>query len=96
MKSVVFYREADSDLLAAMNYYNNQMDNLGLDFIDEVDKSIDLIQKSPTRWPIVEENFRKYILQKFPFIIYYVDDLEEIIILAIVHQSRKPGFWKNR
>jgi plasmid stabilization system protein ParE len=72
------------------------MDNLGLDFIDEVDKSIDLIQKSPKQWPIVEENFRKYILQKFPFIIYYIDDLEEIIILAIVHQSRKPGYWKNR
>ena len=81
---------------AAKKYYNDQLDDLGIDFIDEVEKSIKLIQKSPTRWAIIEENIHKYILQRFPFTIYYIDDVGEILILAIAHQSRKPGYWNNR
>ena len=81
---------------AAKNYYNGQLDDLGMDFIDEVEKSIELIQKSPTRWAIIEDNIHKYILQRFPFTIYYIDDIEEILIMAIAHHSRKPGYWINR
>jgi len=96
MKPVKFRLKAENEMNDAKNYYNVQLDDLGMDFIDEVEKSIELIQKSPTRWAIIEGNIHKYILQRFPFTIYYIDEVEEILILAIAHQSRKPGYWDNR
>ncbi len=96
MKPVKFRLKAENEMINAKNYYNVQLDDLGMDFIDEVEKSIELIQKSPTRWAIIEGNIHKYILQRFPFTIYYVNEVEEILILAIAHQSRKPGYWDNR
>ena len=96
MKSVRFHHRAESEMLGARDFYNAQLDDLGENFIDEVERSIAIIQKSPTRWPIMEENFRGYILQRFPFTIYYVNDPDDILILAIAHQSRNPGYWKTR
>ena len=34
--------------------------------------------------------------RRFPFTVYYRDDLHEIYILAIAHTSRRPGYWKSR
>lgn len=58
MKPVKFRLKAENEMIDAKNYYNAQLDDLGMDFIDEVEKSIELIQKSPTRWAIIEG--RKY------------------------------------
>jgi len=48
--------------------------------------------------PYYEENIQKYNTRRFPFSLYYVfeKDLDKIIIIAVAHQKRKPGYWKQR
>jgi hypothetical protein len=78
--------------------YKQGSSGLGLDFLEEIEKSLQFIEKDPERWPYYEENIHKYNTRRFPFSLYYVFEkkLDKIIIIAIAHQKRKPGYWKQR
>lgn len=39
---------------------------------------------------------RRFILQRFPFSIVYLDDPDLVTIIAVAHSKRKPGYWKSR
>jgi hypothetical protein len=39
---------------------------------------------------------RVYVLDRFPFTIPYQISGEEIVILALAHTSRRPGYWSRR
>jgi hypothetical protein len=54
------------------------------------------IRKNPEMYPRIEPNIRKYVVQKFPFTIFYEIFPHEILILAVGHQKRKPHYWKKR
>lgn len=43
-----------------------------------------------------ERDLRKYTLRQFPFSIVYQDFSSEILILALAHGWRQPGYWKDR
>ncbi|MBY9006864.1 MAG: type II toxin-antitoxin system RelE/ParE family toxin [Candidatus Lokiarchaeota archaeon] len=79
-------------------YYNQQALGLGMDFLEEIEKSLQLIKENPERWPYYEENIHKYNIRRFPFSIFYVFEkkLDKIIIIAVAHQKRKPNYWKQR
>ena len=67
-----------------------------LDFITETERAMDTIAADPTLWAIRFENFRRFLLQRFPFEIWYEDHPEFIRILAIAHQRRRPFYWNRR
>ena len=47
MTSVDFHPEAEAELLAAARYYEEQAQNLGLDFLDAVEATCDRILEFP-------------------------------------------------
>ncbi|MHA1611531.1 MAG: type II toxin-antitoxin system RelE/ParE family toxin [Promethearchaeota archaeon] len=61
-----------------------------------MEKAIMKIRENPERYPRVELNIRKYVVQKFPFTIFYETHSFEILILAVGHQKRKPNYWQER
>lgn len=38
----------------------------------------------------------KLILKRFPYDIVVRESPKEIIVVAVAHQSRRPGYWRNR
>jgi hypothetical protein len=36
------------------------------------------------------------VLDRFPFAVPYQIKREEIVILALAHTSRRPGYWSRR
>ena len=98
MRTIRFLLEAEEEMNFSAQYYNQQASGLGLDFLEEIEKSLILIEESPERWTICDENIHKYNTQRFPFSIYYAYEKEhdKIIIIAVGHQKRKPGYWKQR
>ena len=57
---------------------------------------IENIALSPQRWPSYFDQFRKYTLRQFPFSIVYEELLSEIVVFAVAHARRRPGYWKDR
>ncbi|NJM60052.1 MAG: type II toxin-antitoxin system RelE/ParE family toxin [Oscillatoriales cyanobacterium RU_3_3] len=66
------------------------------DFIDTIENAIFKIIGSPERWPIVEDQIRRYLTLKFSYAILYRVYPDRIVIAAIVSCRRDPSYWKDR
>ena len=84
---------ASKELDAAISYYEAQKVGLGLDLLSEVEKVILKIQQNPNLGtPYRIEGIRRYIIHRFPYLIFYTE-LEEVIwVIAIAHSKRKPNY----
>ncbi|MGB5595133.1 MAG: type II toxin-antitoxin system RelE/ParE family toxin [Crocosphaera sp.] len=92
----VFHPEALTEYAQAVQYYLEQNNKAAQAFIDVIEETIYRIREIPTRYPIVDEEIRRCMTKKFPYGILYSIKQDSILILAIMHCSRKPGYWKNR
>jgi toxin ParE1/3/4 len=45
---------------------------------------------------LAEHNTRRVLLKKFPFSVIYRPEPDGIVIFAVAHQSRRPGYWRGR
>jgi toxin ParE1/3/4 len=96
MKLVVFLPDAEQEMFQAAVYYESQSSGLGRDYLSEVERSLQAIAASPKTWPIVEGELRRRLVRRYPFGILYRNDPEEIVIVAVAHLRRKPGYWRKR
>jgi plasmid stabilization system protein ParE len=57
-----------------------------------------VIGENPTAWPVAnrKRNVRKFLLARFPYAVYYVPRQDEILVLAVAHGARRPGYWRHR
>jgi plasmid stabilization system protein ParE len=65
-------------------------------FDNALGRAIDRIADSPNRWPSYLHGTRRLVLRRFPFAIVYRVDAERVLVLAIAHQRRRPGYWTRR
>ena len=87
---------AEADLTDAKDWYDLQKDNLGVEFVEEVKKSIFRIQENPKQFPVVKKNIRKALVKRFPFLIFFYVENDLINVFAVFHVSRNPIIWKKR
>ena len=95
MKPVVFLRPAEAEMLDAAQYYEQQAPGLGVDFLAKVESAVQDIGRNPERWPIIQANTRRRLVQRFPFALLYRVDPEHIVIQATMHLHRRPDYWLN-
>jgi plasmid stabilization system protein ParE len=91
-----FHPEALSELENAADWYMERSTSAGTEFLRSVSDAIDKICEAPLRWSEHIYGTRRFVLQHFPFCIFYSDNLDGVNIVAIAHTSRKPGYWKQR
>jgi plasmid stabilization system protein ParE len=61
-----------------------------------VDHSLQLIGEHPEAWSVIETNIRRFVLQDFPYAIFYVVEDATLRVVAIAHTIRRPGYWHDR
>ena len=54
------------------------------------------IAEAPLRYPVAEHGTRRLVLRRFPYNVFYRVGTEEIVIVAVAHQKRHPGYWAVR
>lgn len=96
MSPIFFHQAAKEELLSARDYYDDLVFGLGKSFILEIEKTINVNKRNPLAYPIIKQNIRKAVIMKFPYSILYIIEGDKIYLLAIMHQKRKPLYWKNR
>jgi hypothetical protein len=77
-------------------FYNNESYGLGLDFARKVKNTIKSIIQFPEAWTRFGDNFRQCQLERFPFSVVYYVEPNRIVVVAVAHQKRRPGYWENR
>ena len=91
-----FHPDAELELNAAVDYYEECKLNLGLEFTHEVYKTVQRILQFPTAWQNLDGEIRRCLTNRFPFGIIYYQNGNEIVILAVMQLNRKPNYWKKR
>ena len=92
----VFHPEALNEYAEAVEYYTQQRVEVAQAFINAVEDPIYRIRESPALWSIIDEDVRRCLTRKFPYGILYTLEPDYILILAVMHCSREPAYWKNR
>ena len=93
---LIFHPEVKEEVKASYDWYQEQAEGLGDDFLNELEASYDAICELPTTWPKFKKGFRRFLLSKFPFSVIYQVSENTVYVVAIMHNSRKPGYWRNR
>lgn len=91
-----FLSPAEQDLAEAVSYYERAEPGLGVEFLDEVERTVRRILLNPHAWTKVSENHRRCRTRRFPFGLIYAIEGETIVISAVMHLSRHPDWWKSR
>jgi len=84
------------DFDKSYEFYASKSEKVANDFYKHVNNSLEKIAENPNTFPKVLQDVRKFVLKKFPFIIYYQIKRLTISIIAIFHASRNPELWKER
>lgn len=50
----------------------------------------------PGLGPVWRGTTRRFPLRRFPYSIIYQLKPDEIRVIALAHQSRRPGYWRGR
>ena len=95
-KHIIFRRAAIDEFDAATIWYEERQAGLGSRFVAEVDKAVELAANDPTRFPIKHDVIRCVQVRRFPYSIYYLDEPNRIVVLAVFHARRNPVIWQSR
>jgi plasmid stabilization system protein ParE len=97
VKKLRFHRAARPEYLDAVDWYGARSEEAALGFAELVEACLHEIPELPLAWPAwpMRNDIRVRTLQRYPYsIIYHLGD--EIVILAVAHQKRRPGYWLKR
>jgi plasmid stabilization system protein ParE len=87
---------AREELIEAAAFYERAAVGLGDDFLDDVERAIETLQEHPRIGSPAGRRFRKLHIRRFPFNLIYADRTDEIVIVAVAHQRKRPGYWRRR
>ncbi len=96
MSKIIFHPDIGLEVKASYEWYQNQADGLGEDFLSELETAYQAISELPDTWPKFQLSFRRFLLSKFPFSVIYKFHNKTIYVVAVMHNSRKPGYWNER
>ena len=91
-----FHEAADAELAEAVAYYDAQAPGLGDRLLAEVKAATHYIERYPEIAPVIDEGVRTKALVRFPFRLMYVVEAHELYVVAVAHQSKRPGYWADR
>lgn len=93
---VDFHPEADAELDAAVDWYRRRSPQAAARFLVEVDAAITGIVGNPFAGSVSFVHYRKWVEKHFPFCVYYRINDVGVLVLAIAHDHRNPGYWAHR
>jgi plasmid stabilization system protein ParE len=92
------HRLAVDEIDHEVDYYESFRTGLGAELEAEIDAVLDTILEFPRAASQSggRPGRRAAVLDRFPFTLVYQIKGDEIVILALAHTSRRPGYWMRR
>ena len=91
-----FLEEAELELFEVAEWYESKEKGLGKRFRDEVERVLDRIVEDPMLWRERSGGYRRVNCPVFPYYLPFFIRGQKIIIAAVAHDHRKPGYWMFR
>lgn len=91
-----FLAEARDEFWEAALHYETKEPGLGVRFCEEVERVVEHIAADPYLWRERSGGYRRVNCPVFPYYIAYFIRADKIIIAAVAHGHREPGYWRTR
>ena len=88
--------EALDEAEHAARWYADRSPTAAAGFADELDVATAAIERAPETWPPYDHGTRRFLLRRFPYFLVYRVEPERVVIVAVAHAHRRPGYWKDR
>ncbi len=95
-RQVIIRPEAAREVQEAFDWYEEQDEGLGFEFLRAAEASLSAIQRMPFSFPIARGQARRALLRKFPYFLLYLVEPDRIVVLACFHVKRDPIDWLRR
>lgn len=90
------HETAEAEMSEAADFYDLVDPGLGNVFIDEIERAMESISQFPEAAQLVRGGVRKKPLVRFPYSLVYSVQPDELRVLAVAHQKRRPFYWRGR
>ena len=91
-----FLSLANQEVDDAVQWYEEQEEELSRAFLDELDRVVRLVKIYPLMAKAIEPEIRRFLFTRFPYSLIYGIDQETIVVIAVAHQHREPRYWADR
>jgi plasmid stabilization system protein ParE len=91
-----FLAAALAEFEEAIDWYDEKQPGVGQRFSQEVKRTVRRISLRPESYGRLTSNTRYCAVNRFPYAVLYQVDVDEIVIVAVMHTSRRPGYWHVR
>lgn len=91
-----FLDEAIEEAEEAARWYAERSAMAAVGFAEELDAAITHIERAPGMWPAHEHNTGRFLLRRSPYSVVYRVESTLVIIVAVAHAHRRPGYWRER
>jgi toxin ParE1/3/4 len=93
--------EAEEELVAAAAHYDRQVSGLGQEFVAATSAAIRRLRSWPNSGSPLESvdpalSVRRVPVPRFPYQLVYVRFGDDVHVVAVAHDSRRPGYWTER
>ena len=95
MKRLIVRPDAEEELTEQAAWYEEKRRGLGAQFVTAIEAALSTIANAPEVWPYWRRGlpYRKYVVTRFPFVIFFTADAHTVHVVAIAHAKRRPGYW---
>jgi toxin ParE1/3/4 len=80
--------QAEHDLSSARDWYEAKRAGLGHEFLDEVAVALSEMERDPQAPRFYYRNFRRRLLRRFPYKIFYQVIGDRVIIFRVIHAKQ--------
>ena len=88
--------EAEQDIAEAYAWYERRRAGLGEEFLSCVDACIQSICRTPQMYPVVYQSYRRGLVRRFPYVVFYEYARNAVTVYCVFHTSRDPEKWRQR
>jgi toxin ParE1/3/4 len=98
VKRFKFHAAARAEYEAAFTWYAERSHDAAAGWIERVTDGIASVCSAPEAWPTWtgRPGVRVRVLKRYPYSLVYVIERGEIVIVAVAHHKRRPGYWVRR
>ncbi len=87
---------AEIDIAAACNWYESKIKGLGHQYLESLDNTLLKIADNPKAYPKLYKDFRRALLRKFPYSVFYLVENKRVLVIAVYHEKRNREALSRR
>lgn len=88
--------EAEQDIADAYRWYESIRPGLGEEFLGSVEACLEAVRRAPETYSKVFEEFRRGLLRRFPYAVFYEQESNTVTVYGVLHTARDPAKWRRR